>query len=157
MHKIKFLNVVACFWSATWLSYDRVFMSYERNHHGKIGKWCPFFFPPTKMSKIIWVWSVNSSNLIFATRRRQSPQFRWSRQPHERERFFTKFRDDLRFVRQTTKRRGNTGTVNPAAKRVCRQDTSAGHTKGPQRSIFSFLDHWIRNIAWWVFTFLQHE
>ncbi|XP_019738842.1 claspin isoform X1 [Hippocampus comes] len=41
----------------------------------------------------------------------------------------------------TTKRRGNTGTVNPAAKRVCRQDTSAGHTKGPQRSIFSFLDH----------------
>ncbi|XP_051927578.1 claspin isoform X2 [Hippocampus zosterae] len=41
----------------------------------------------------------------------------------------------------TTKRRGNTGTVNPAAKRVCRQDTSVGHTKGPQRSIFSFLDH----------------
>ncbi|XP_077362769.1 claspin isoform X2 [Festucalex cinctus] len=41
----------------------------------------------------------------------------------------------------TTKRRGNTGAVNPAAKRLCKQDMSAGHAKGPQRSIFTFLDH----------------
>ncbi|XP_049606491.1 claspin isoform X2 [Syngnathus scovelli] len=40
-----------------------------------------------------------------------------------------------------TKRRANTGAVNPAAKRVCRQDASAGNAKTPQRSIFSFLDH----------------
>ncbi|KAM9776889.1 claspin isoform 2-T2 [Syngnathus typhle] len=42
---------------------------------------------------------------------------------------------------QMTKRRGNLGAVNPAAKRVCRQDVSAGNAKTPQRSIFSFLDH----------------
>ncbi|XP_061520721.1 claspin isoform X3 [Phycodurus eques] len=41
----------------------------------------------------------------------------------------------------TAKRRRNTGAVTPAAKRVCRQDTTAGHAKGPQRSIFSFLEH----------------
>ncbi|XP_037120370.1 claspin isoform X2 [Syngnathus acus] len=40
-----------------------------------------------------------------------------------------------------TKRRGNLGAVNPAAKRVCRQDVSAGNAKTPHRSIFSFLDH----------------
>nr|XP_057902985.1 claspin isoform X2 [Doryrhamphus excisus] len=41
---------------------------------------------------------------------------------------------------QTMKKRGNVAAVNPAAKRVCRPDTSIGH-KAPQRSIFNFLDH----------------
>ncbi|XP_054619926.1 claspin isoform X2 [Dunckerocampus dactyliophorus] len=42
---------------------------------------------------------------------------------------------------QTMKKRGNVAAVNPAAKRVCRLDTSVGHVKAPQRSIFNFLDH----------------
>ncbi|XP_061737575.1 claspin-like isoform X1 [Nerophis ophidion] len=41
----------------------------------------------------------------------------------------------------TMKKRRNTAAMNPAAKRVCRLDTSVAHTKGPQRSIFNFLDH----------------
>ncbi|XP_061839144.1 claspin [Nerophis lumbriciformis] len=41
----------------------------------------------------------------------------------------------------TMKKRRNTAAMNPAAKRVCRLDTSVEHTKGPQRSIFNFLDH----------------
>ncbi|XP_077405410.1 claspin isoform X3 [Vanacampus margaritifer] len=40
-----------------------------------------------------------------------------------------------------TKRKGNMGAVKPAAKRLCKQDKSAGQAKGPQRSIFTFLDH----------------
>ncbi|XP_061667370.1 claspin isoform X2 [Syngnathoides biaculeatus] len=41
----------------------------------------------------------------------------------------------------TAKRAGNRGAVTPAPKRVCRQDTTARPDKGPQRSIFSFLEH----------------
>ncbi|XP_070841107.1 claspin [Chaetodon trifascialis] len=43
--------------------------------------------------------------------------------------------------KQMMKKRGPVGAVNPAAKRVCRENKPAGQTKGPQRSIFSFLDH----------------
>ncbi|KAM9340174.1 claspin [Symphorus nematophorus] len=43
--------------------------------------------------------------------------------------------------KQTMKKRGPVGEVNPAAKRVCRENKPAGLTKGPQRSIFNFLDH----------------
>ncbi|XP_041811283.1 claspin [Chelmon rostratus] len=43
--------------------------------------------------------------------------------------------------KQMMKKRGPVGTVNPAAKRVCRENKPAGQTKGPQRSIFNFLDH----------------
>ncbi|KAM3596062.1 uncharacterized protein V6R79_007677 [Siganus canaliculatus] len=40
------------------------------------------------------------------------------------------------------KKRGPVGAMNPAAKRVCRENQKpAGQTKGPQRSIFNFLDH----------------
>lgn len=39
------------------------------------------------------------------------------------------------------KKRGPVGAVNPAAKRVCRENKPAGQTKGPQRSIFNFLGH----------------
>nr|XP_061808850.1 claspin-like [Nerophis lumbriciformis] len=38
-----------------------------------------------------------------------------------------------------TKKRGTTGAVTPTAKRVCRQTTTT--IKGPQKSIFTFLDH----------------
>lgn len=40
------------------------------------------------------------------------------------------------------KKRGPVEAVNPAAKRICRENKPAGLTKGPQRSIFNFLDHW---------------
>ncbi|XP_030267375.1 claspin [Sparus aurata] len=43
--------------------------------------------------------------------------------------------------KQMMKKRGPVGAVNPAAKRVCRENTPAGQTKGPQRSIFNFLGH----------------
>ncbi|XP_030002409.1 claspin [Sphaeramia orbicularis] len=39
------------------------------------------------------------------------------------------------------KKRGPVEAVNPASKRVCRESKPAVPTKGPQRSIFSFLDH----------------
>ncbi|XP_068189129.1 claspin isoform X2 [Antennarius striatus] len=39
------------------------------------------------------------------------------------------------------KKRGPMGAVNPAAKRVCRENKPAGQAKGPQKSIFNFLDH----------------
>nr|XP_020453160.1 claspin [Monopterus albus] len=39
------------------------------------------------------------------------------------------------------KKRGQVEAVNPAAKRVCRENKPTGQIKGPQRSIFSFLDH----------------
>ncbi|XP_078124040.1 claspin isoform X1 [Sander vitreus] len=42
---------------------------------------------------------------------------------------------------QMMKKRGPVGTVKPAAKRVCRENRPAEQTKGPQRSIFNFLDH----------------
>ncbi|XP_040908468.1 claspin [Toxotes jaculatrix] len=42
--------------------------------------------------------------------------------------------------KQMMKKRGQAEAVNPAAKRVCRENKPAGQTKGPQRSIFSFLD-----------------
>ncbi|XP_041665850.1 claspin [Cheilinus undulatus] len=41
--------------------------------------------------------------------------------------------------KQTMKKRGAMETVSPAAKRVCRENKPAAQTKGPQRSIFSFL------------------
>lgn len=53
------------------------------------------------------------------------------------------------FDLQMIKKRGHVGAVNPAAKRVCREDTSAGQTKGPQRSIFNFLNHWGRVATEW--------
>ncbi|KAK2830614.1 hypothetical protein Q5P01_018545 [Channa striata] len=43
--------------------------------------------------------------------------------------------------KQVLKKRGPVEAVNPAAKRVCRENKPAGLTKGPQRSIFTFLDH----------------
>ncbi|XP_075962009.1 claspin [Anarhichas minor] len=43
--------------------------------------------------------------------------------------------------KQTMKKRGLVEAANPAAKRVCREDRPTGQTKGPQRSIFNFLDH----------------
>nr|XP_033492141.1 claspin isoform X2 [Epinephelus lanceolatus] len=43
--------------------------------------------------------------------------------------------------KQMMKKRGSVEAVNPAAKRVCRENRPAGQTKGPQRSIFNFLDH----------------
>ncbi|XP_035536851.1 claspin [Morone saxatilis] len=43
--------------------------------------------------------------------------------------------------KQMMKKRGAVGAVNPAAKRVCRENKPAGQIKGPQRSIFNFLDH----------------
>ncbi|XP_067352224.1 claspin isoform X1 [Channa argus] len=43
--------------------------------------------------------------------------------------------------KQIQKKRGPVGAVNPTAKRVCIENKPAGLTKGPQRSIFSFLDH----------------
>lgn len=45
------------------------------------------------------------------------------------------------FELQVMKKRGPVGAVNPAAKRVCRENKPAAQTKGPQRSIFSFLGH----------------
>lgn len=43
---------------------------------------------------------------------------------------------------QMMKKRGHVGAVNPAAKRVCRENAaSTGLMKGHQRSIFNFLDH----------------
>ncbi|CAJ1083175.1 claspin isoform X2 [Xyrichtys novacula] len=41
--------------------------------------------------------------------------------------------------KQTMKKRGPMENVTPAAKRVCRETKPAAQTKGPQRSIFSFL------------------
>uniref|UniRef100_A0A3Q3WRP2 Uncharacterized protein n=1 Tax=Mola mola TaxID=94237 RepID=A0A3Q3WRP2_MOLML len=38
-------------------------------------------------------------------------------------------------------KRGPVGVVVPAAKRVCRESKPVGQAKGPQRSIFNFLDH----------------
>ncbi|XP_070778119.1 claspin [Enoplosus armatus] len=43
--------------------------------------------------------------------------------------------------KQMMKKRGPVQAVNPAAKRVCRENKPARQTKGPQRSIFNFLDH----------------
>ncbi|GLD59305.1 claspin [Lates japonicus] len=43
--------------------------------------------------------------------------------------------------KQTMKKRGPVEAVNPAAKRLCRENKPAGLAKGPQRSIFNFLDH----------------
>ncbi|XP_078478767.1 claspin [Lampetra planeri] len=44
--------------------------------------------------------------------------------------------------KQMMKKRGHVGAVNPAAKRVCRENAaSTGPMKGHQRSIFTFLDH----------------
>ncbi|XP_068567413.1 claspin isoform X2 [Cebidichthys violaceus] len=43
--------------------------------------------------------------------------------------------------KQMMKKRGPVEAVNPAAKRVCRENRPTGQTKGPQRSIFNFLDH----------------
>ncbi|XP_059205125.1 claspin isoform X2 [Centropristis striata] len=43
--------------------------------------------------------------------------------------------------KQMMKKRGPVGAVNPAAKRVCRENRPAAQTKGPQKSIFNFLDH----------------
>ncbi|XP_034401339.1 claspin [Cyclopterus lumpus] len=43
--------------------------------------------------------------------------------------------------KQTMKKRGPVEAVNPTAKRVCMENRPAGQTKGPQRSIFNFLDH----------------
>ncbi|KAM6903716.1 claspin isoform 2-T2 [Lycodopsis pacificus] len=43
--------------------------------------------------------------------------------------------------KQTMKKRGPVEAANPAAKRVCRENRPTGQTKGPQRSIFNFLDH----------------
>lgn len=45
------------------------------------------------------------------------------------------------FDPQMMKKRGQVEPVNPAAKRACRENKPAGQTKGPQRSIFNFLDH----------------
>uniref|UniRef100_G3NDV6 Claspin n=1 Tax=Gasterosteus aculeatus TaxID=69293 RepID=G3NDV6_GASAC len=42
---------------------------------------------------------------------------------------------------QTMKKRGAVEEVNPAAKRVCKQDRLARPTEGTQRSVFNFLDH----------------
>ncbi|XP_071356864.1 claspin isoform X2 [Trachinotus anak] len=42
---------------------------------------------------------------------------------------------------QMMKKRRQVEAVNPAAKRVCGENKAAGQTKGPQRSIFNFLDH----------------
>ncbi|XP_078146529.1 claspin [Centroberyx gerrardi] len=39
------------------------------------------------------------------------------------------------------KKRGPVEAVNPAAKRACRENKPSGQTKGPQRSIFSFLEN----------------
>lgn len=39
------------------------------------------------------------------------------------------------------KKRGAVEEVNPAAKRVCKQDRLARPTEGTQRSVFNFLDH----------------
>ncbi|XP_038581377.1 claspin [Micropterus salmoides] len=39
------------------------------------------------------------------------------------------------------KKRGPVEAVNPAAKRICRENKPAGQTKASQRSIFNFLDH----------------
>ncbi|XP_042292110.1 claspin [Thunnus maccoyii] len=43
--------------------------------------------------------------------------------------------------KQTMKKRGQVAAVNPAAKRVCRENKPVGQKRGPQRSIFNFLDH----------------
>nr|XP_019959327.1 PREDICTED: claspin [Paralichthys olivaceus] len=43
--------------------------------------------------------------------------------------------------KQMMKKRGQVEALNPAAKRICRENKPAGQTKGPQRSIFNFLDH----------------
>ncbi|XP_026156877.1 claspin isoform X2 [Mastacembelus armatus] len=43
--------------------------------------------------------------------------------------------------KQMIKKRVQVEAVNPAAKRVCRENKPAGQSKGPQRSIFSYLDH----------------
>ncbi|XP_056254510.1 claspin isoform X1 [Seriola aureovittata] len=42
---------------------------------------------------------------------------------------------------QMMKKRRQVEAVNPAAKRVCGENKTAGQTKGLQRSIFNFLDH----------------
>nr|XP_040045117.1 claspin isoform X2 [Gasterosteus aculeatus aculeatus] len=42
---------------------------------------------------------------------------------------------------KTMKKRGAVEEVNPAAKRVCKQDRLARPTEGTQRSVFNFLDH----------------
>ncbi|XP_068603403.1 claspin [Brachionichthys hirsutus] len=39
------------------------------------------------------------------------------------------------------KKRGPMGAVNPAAKRLCRENKPSGQANGPQKSIFHFLDH----------------
>ncbi|KAM8841162.1 claspin isoform 2-T3 [Spinachia spinachia] len=41
----------------------------------------------------------------------------------------------------TMKKRGPVEAVNPAAKRVCKQDRLARPTEGPHKSVFNFLDH----------------
>ncbi|XP_035039503.2 claspin [Hippoglossus stenolepis] len=43
--------------------------------------------------------------------------------------------------KQAMKKRGQAEATNPAAKRICRENKPAGQTKGPQRSIFTYLDH----------------
>ena len=45
------------------------------------------------------------------------------------------------FDPQMMKKRGQIEAVNPAAKRACRENKPTGQAKGPQRSIFNFLDH----------------
>lgn len=49
------------------------------------------------------------------------------------------------------KKRGPVEAVNPAAKRICRENKPAGQTKASQRSIFNFLDHWGHSTLseWW--------
>ncbi|KAM9839022.1 claspin [Aulostomus maculatus] len=41
----------------------------------------------------------------------------------------------------TMKKRSHEEAMNPAAKRVCKENTTTGQTKGLQRSIFNFLNH----------------
>ncbi|XP_060949183.1 claspin [Limanda limanda] len=43
--------------------------------------------------------------------------------------------------KQMMKKRGQTEAMNPAAKRLCGENKPAAQTKGPQRSIFSYLGH----------------
>ncbi|XP_053302742.1 claspin [Pleuronectes platessa] len=43
--------------------------------------------------------------------------------------------------KQIMKKRGQAEAMNPAAKRLCGENKPAGQTKGPQRSIFNYLDH----------------
>ncbi|CAK6977409.1 claspin [Scomber scombrus] len=43
--------------------------------------------------------------------------------------------------KQMMKKRGQVASINPAAKRVCRDNKPAGQTKGPQRSIFNYLNY----------------